>query len=370
MAKAKDFFSKAGGFVSSLVSGAGGLGGAESRDQGKVAATLLKKSPLEVTSPLENVKQDPLAMSTIQYPSDLTSQELGHYIIFYTVTNNRGGVANDFKLAKDVGFQATTGGPPGRGAGTIEDLRKGRGTPPVSLTNTVTSSIPEGQQTTSAISIYMPPGIKASYKNTYDVEEAQLAGDLLQTGRNVASATSRTEALSDIVDGVSGGAITSVKQALSGALDTLGGGDIFRLVSKNVGLAVNPREEQFYVGPGFRSFSYTFDFWPRNVTETETVKNIIKLFKYHSHPHLDKSLYNGRMFVVPSEFEIHYMFNEGKNPHLYNISRCVCTSVDVQYGPENQMSSFDDGAPVTYKLTLEFTEQEFMTKNTIYEGGM
>ena len=28
--------------------------------------------------------------------------------------------------------------------------------------------------------------LKASYKNTYDVEEAQLAGDLLQTGRNVA----------------------------------------------------------------------------------------------------------------------------------------------------------------------------------------
>mgnify|MGYP007000194798 CR=1 len=74
--------------------------------------------------------------------------------------------------------------------------------------------------------------------------------------------------------------------------------------------------------------------------------------------------------LTHKEFEIHYMFNEGKNPHLYNISRCVCTSVDVQYGPENQMSSFDDGAPVTYKLTLEFTEQEFMTKNTIYEGGM
>ena len=124
-------------------------------------------------------------------------------------------------------------------------------------------------------------------------------------------------------------------------------------------MAINPRNEQFYVGPGFRSFSYTFQFYPKNQTETDNIQKIIKLFKYHAHPILDDSVYNGRMFVVPSEFEIHYMFKESPNPYLHKISRCVLSDVEVKYGPEEQMSSFGDGAPTQYELSLTFTEQEF-----------
>ena len=55
-------------------------------------------------------------------------------------------------------------------------------------------------------------------------------------------------------------------------LDALGGGDIFRLSTKQLGVAVNPRNEQYYNGPGFRSFSYTFDFYPKNQQEAKTYK--------------------------------------------------------------------------------------------------
>ena len=74
----------------------------------------------------------------------------------------------------------------------------------------------------------------------------------------------------------------------------------------------------------------------------------------------------GRFFIAPSEFEIHYMFKDSPNPNLHKISRCVCTDVDVRYGPEAQFSTFDDGQPTTTQLTLGFTELEFITKEKIH----
>jgi hypothetical protein len=37
---------------------------------------------------MEALKRDPLGFSQVQYPLDLTSNELGHYILFYTIAND------------------------------------------------------------------------------------------------------------------------------------------------------------------------------------------------------------------------------------------------------------------------------------------
>jgi len=78
------------------------------------------------------------------------------------------------------------------------------------------------------------------------------------------------------------------------------------------------------------------------------------------------------MFFVPSEFEIHYLHFGKQNEYMNKISKCVCTSVDVDYGPEGEFKTFvEDGrgaAPVHYKLSLSFTELELMTKDKIYNG--
>ena len=35
------------------------------------------------------------------------SEELGHYIIFYSLTNNFGHIGRDFDIAKDMGWSAS-----------------------------------------------------------------------------------------------------------------------------------------------------------------------------------------------------------------------------------------------------------------------
>jgi hypothetical protein len=89
------------------------------------------------------------------------------------------------------------------------------------------------------------------------------------------------------------------------------------------------------------------------------------------HPELDTA--NGsRYFRVPSEFEIHYAYNDQKNNYLHELSRCVCNSVDVDYGGGDFQSfrQFDDegAAPVEITLSLGFTETTLLTKQQIADN--
>ena len=86
------------------------------------------------------------------------------------------------------------------------------------------------------------------------------------------------------------------------------------------------------------------------------------------HPELDMAN-GGRYFRVPSEFEIHYAYNDQKNNYLHELSRCVLETVEVDYGGDNFQSfrQFDDegAAPVDVSLTLGFLETTVLTKEEI-----
>ena len=368
---ATPFLSDITGTINGLVQGNNTISG----QQGKVAAQLLKKSPFEkLDSPMEALKRDPLGFSQVQYPVDLTSNELGHYILFYTLQNKftQGGRngSSDLDMAAKVGL-ADYADNSDFAQKSIKNLRQGS-TPEVKLDNSVLSKFPSHSTVTSAIALYMPPGVKVSYKNNYEAEATELSGDIAKTLGNVKGATSTSEQLKAISQGAVAGIGQYGKNLIGEAISMVGAGDPVKLTSKAFGLAVNPQQEQFYISPQFRSFSYTFDFWPRNQQELEAANNIIFLFKYHSHPDLELSKSGGRMFFVPSEFEIHYLHMGKENQYMNKISKCVCTSVDVDYGPEGEFKTFKadsrGAAPVHYKMALNFTELELMTKDKIYKG--
>ena len=369
-------------FLNDITSAVTGLtaGSAISGEQGKVAAQLLKKSPFEkMDSPMEALKRNPLDFSQVQYPLDLTNNEQGHYILFYTLANRFGNAGQELEFSSKMGLGKVTsgGGMDFGGKKTIGDLRKKTGNvAAVKQDNSIYSEVPSHTQVTSAIALYMPPGVTVSYKNDYEAKATELSGDMVNMVGNVKSATNTAQALDAITAGVVSGAGQYGKNIVGEALEMVGMGNAVEVVSKALGVAVNPREEQFYTGPQFRSFSYSFDFWPRSQQELDAATNIISLFKYHSAPAME-SVSKGRMFYVPSEFEIHYMYIDSEdgqaknNTYMNKISKCVCTSVDVNYGPEGEFKAFSkNGAPIHYKLSLGFTETEFITKNNIYNKGM
>lgn len=340
------------------------------------------------SSPQENLKKDPLSFAGLRYPLDIGSEGLGHYIVFYCISNNFGeGTASDRVMAARMGLTKPVVGDEATGEFEVKDLRvnSGQAEPgsanSVKANNSVLSKYPTHSVATGAIALYLPPGVKVSYGMNYETEPTDLSGQLLGTIGQAKNATDAFSAFKTLAGGAIGGAAFEFGKAVGDLFGNASIGDPVKLGSKALGIAINPHEEQFFNKPNFRTFNYTFTFFPKSEDEMEMVHNIIWLFKYHMHPGFDASSKGGRVFKVPSEFEIFYYYKNNQNDFLNKITRCALTKMDVTYGPEGRFSSFNEytmstglgetvkGAPpVQTNLDLSFEEMTFITKSDIERG--
>jgi hypothetical protein len=132
------------------------------------------------------------------------------------------------------------------------------------------------------------------------------------------------------------------------------------------GLASNPKKEQVFKNVDFRSFQFEYQFFPRNSNEAANVMNIIQQFKYHMHPEFKDA--NEFLYVYPSEFDIAYYQNGRENEKLHRHTSCVLTEMNVNYTPNGQFNSFEDGMPTQINITLSFRELSLLTKDKIKDG--
>ena len=346
---------------------------------------LLKKSPFEIDQDKKTVKDDPLGFKHLQYPSDLTGAEVGNWILFFTISSNVGknpAENPDLQLAQDMGLSPGMAGvdpnstlQTSQEMDSIREMYKKRGViiPRMGTTNSVIGDDVTKDMVSGAIALYMPPDIKVSYGAGWGVEDTNVSGDIANAykeikGQDLGFGLDMIKEASKHGLGIG---LTKGKEFLSALSEGAGMGDWMKLVGKGMGLAINNHAEMFYEGPGFREFTYSFKFWPRNPDETKRVQDIILMFKYHMHPGRDKKAWHrGRMFTYPSEFEIHYLHRTGVNTSLNKISRCALAKCDVQYTPSesSNFKTFEDATPVSYQVDLTFKELEYMTKDKIKEG--
>jgi len=129
-------------------------------------------------------------------------------------------------------------------------------------------------------------------------------------------------------------------------------------------IALNPFKEVLFEAIDFRAFNFKYRFFPKSEDEAKTVDKIIRLFKFHMHPDLSS---NKLFFIYPSEFEIAYYFDTKENVYFHKLKPCVLESMDVSYGGE-QFSTFWDGRPTEVNMTLTFRETEILTKKQIKDG--
>ena len=317
------------------------------KDAGKVSAQLLKKGPFDIpNSQSQALRENPLSFSAVQYPLDLGSNELGHYIIFSS------GFLT-YQPQQNNAFESSlnsTQGPAGSNS-----------------QQNITGKIPTGAIEHAPISIYMPPGIKVGYSQSYDNDtETGVSGDVQQALDEIKSADNAADKVIGALEGISGSVVRQASQAVGEVVSLAGMGDPVRFTLKRFGTAINPRNEALYNTPTQRTFSYTFDFWPRNQDEAQAVENIISIFKYNSAPGLTEG---AGLFVTPNYFKINYMYNNGKNPHLHKIGACFCTDVSVDYSPDGQFTTFESGQPVHTRLTVSFLEDRIITKRDVEAGA-
>ena len=161
--------------------------------------------------------------------------------------------------------------------------------------------------------------------------------------------------------GEKGAAAFAAFAKLPGAFGSV---DVQSALSASSKTSLNPFKEVVFESVDFRSFAFKYKFLPKNKIESEAVRNIIKLFKFHMHPEMSE----GKLFFIyPSEFQITYYFQNQQNNYFHKMAPCALESMEVSYGGE-QFSSFDDGNPTEVNMTLTFRELEILTKKMIDQG--
>ena len=287
------------------------------------------------------------------YPIDLDG-EMQDFVVFDLVEyvprkfSNQGG-GGALKNRKSQGLQNRM---PGVGAGGKNAVVQGAGTY-VGDYNAIGSENTDGERKILA-SMYLPIPAGIADQNSVDwgtkeldpVQEklAALAGPM--TSGDAQGVQNRAGELGDSAGNYTGAAQAAlIDNALSGA----------DFAQREMGASINQNMELLFNGPKLRGFTFTFRLSARSSDEAETCKGIIRQFKQGMSPK------KGEKFVfikAPHTFFIGYYHKGASSSWLNNIKECALESMNVQYTPDGQYSTFYDGAITSYQIQLSFKELE------------
>lgn len=283
----------------------------------------------------------------LQYPRDLSSSTRGHVVQFsineiepITYQEN-----NDYNI---VGLQSgtTEGGIVNTIFNTAANL--------LDTAKSVNLELkPKKKRKVATISLYIPDTVNFTYASSYgNLSLLDVANEIAGVG----GGKSKNPLISKLS---SVGKIASL--GLSAAESKTS-----KLALATQGLAINPQQQLLFDGIDFRTYQMAFTFTPYSKEEAETVKEIIKLFKYHAAPQITNSG-AGMFFIPPSTFDLDFLFNGQRNNNINRVAESVIESIDVNYSP-NGWAAHDDGAPVQTTLTINFKEIELIDKTKIQSG--
>jgi len=133
------------------------------------------------------------------------------------------------------------------------------------------------------------------------------------------------------------------------------GGEGAKLLSRTEGAILNPNLELLFEAPTLRPFTFTFKLASRSEEESKIIRSIIRFFKQGSAAQKSES----NLFLKsPHTFQIEYLHKGKSHTYLNKFKECALQSFGVSYTPEGQYATFNDGAMVSYQITMQFQELE------------
>ena len=364
------------------------FGGKGNTGETKPPASTVQSFDLQ-SSPTGILDIDPLGFSTLSYPLDNeVNFQNGHYMLFYVnvqdktkyeytqgdtreIQEARLKGANDNEIRYNKLANARKGlytGDQASGANTGSTLRKKSGESSDDLG--VSSLFNDTRRISDSVSLYLPPNVEDNTTAAYNDSRTGLVGFLAASGVG-AGGKDRQAMATAIGDTIKGLGMDITAKAVGAIGDVFGSEGTEQLIKKAFGgNADNPYMEVLFDAMQLRTFTYNFQFSPRNERESLEVQKIIQLFRFHMAPELRPKV--NRYLGLPSQFDIHYMFLSGagvsSENNFYNrIATCVLQDCKINYTPTG-VKSFEDGGPVQTTMQLTFKETELLTKEKIAQG--
>ena len=149
------------------------------------------------------------------------------------------------------------------------------------------------------------------------------------------------------------GAFGDNKKALAAVIAGMaaGAGD---MLTRTTGAITNPNMELLFNGPDLRTFSFQFLLAPRSQDEAKTIIKILRFFKQGMAPIRTKS----RLFLKsPHTFQLSYRNSKGQDHKFLNkFKECALQSLGVNYTPNGNYSTYEDGVMTAYQMTMTYKE--------------
>ena len=377
-------------------------------------------------SPSGRLGDDPLSFSSFSYPIDVTNDvQNGHYMLFYVNVQNRtkfeyqhgytgagvGGVEQR-KVTKNVlgrdipgtvrdnadkiyrsytEIVDTKGMSTGKKVYYQNRAKKQLGLATYNRdTNAFNSSISDKRQrdnragisaagntttrVTDSIAIYLPPNVQDTTSAGYNDMQTGMVGYALTGGMGVLGDIGSRDieaAARKLAGGLGSFLREAATKLAAGVVESITESEgAVQGFNRLFGQANNPYLEVLFDSMALRTFTYNFTFAPRNQAETDEAQRIIQVFRFHMAPEVQGG--QSRFLTLPSEFDIHYMYQSksgiaSENDYYNKIGTCVLQNCDVNYTP-GAVKSFKDGAPTKITMSLTFKETDALTKDRIAEG--
>ena len=221
----------------------------------------------------------------------------------------------------------------------------------------------------ATIRLPLPSGLSTDYNPLYNSTDLGAPGTVIKPfDRNMYGITD-IPAGAAVGGALAGAGLVATKALLAAKginIDEAGGMGAAGL-KVGLGLAANPNKILLFTGVDFRDHSFSWKLTPRNRTESNTIRKIIELFTYYSHPDFETG---GLYFKYPEYFEISFK----RDQYLFKLRPSVCGDIRVDYQPQQYASyvrnadGSGDPAPTEVTLSMQFKEVEVITKSFIVKN--
>ena len=141
---------------------------------------------------------------------------------------------------------------------------------------------------------------------------------------------------------------TAVVEAATGSA----GGSLLTRATGNI---MNPNMELLFKKPTLRPFEFTFKLAPRSKQEAKQVIGIIRTFKQSMAVIRSES----NLFLkTPHTYKLQYKHRGSDHPFLNKFKECALMNMSVNYTPDGNYATYEDGVMTAYEMRLSFTEIE------------
>ena len=137
------------------------------------------------------------------------------------------------------------------------------------------------------------------------------------------------------------------------------------ILARTEGKVVNPNLELLFQKPTLRPFSFQFRMSARGADEAEEIIRIIRFFKQNMAPQKGGGSggESANLFLqAPNTFQVHYLYRgpggSGEHNFIGRMKECAMTAFDVDYTPDGNYSTYENGVMTSYTISMTMKELE------------